>query len=265
MSFIDLDFSDEELGALFAGPSTPEGPVEATDELVGLTRKLASQYVEVLASFARESFRGAGEIDTHGVAGAIDALARLSESTGDTDLLRVLQQLRKLVDASADAQNANARVRDLLRVQMRHWVLRFADCLEGAERNRMRQLVLFDKSNVPLFDQLARIKGIGPRRIQRMYCAGLFTIDTVVRSTPEDISSVTGIPLALSKRIHEETVKYAQDQKDEAAERLLEAIEQFKKILPRLSESEASLVQSVRQAVAGLTHTLDTSPWGGAL
>lgn len=264
MSFIDLDFSDDELTNLFTGPPEPNVKVENTEELVGLTRKLAAQYVDVLAAFARDSFRGES-IDAHGVRGAIDALARLAESTQDTDLHRVLQQLAKLVDATADANNTNTRVRDLLRVQMRHWVLRFADCLEGSQRKRMRELVLFDKSNVPLFDQLARIRGIGPRRIQRLYCAGLFTVDTVIRSTPEDIASVTGIPLTLSKRIHEETVGFAQDMKEEAVNSFVDAVDQLKKVLPRFTSQEAHLVHMVRQAMQDLQMNLETSPWGGSL
>lgn len=279
MSLIDLDFTDDELANLFAGPPPGSGAaqqqgqaqgqpaqthdVEATEELVALTRKLAAQYIDVLAAFARDSFRGDGEIDTHGVAGAIDALARLAESTNDADLLKVLNQLAKLVEASATAHESKGRVRDLMRVQMRHWVLRFADCLEGEDRKRMRELVLFDKSNVPLFDQLARIRGIGPRRIQRMYCAGLFTVETVIQSTPEDISSVTGIPLALARRIHDETAKYAEEQKGRAVDDLVAAVEQLKNTLPRFADSDGALVRRVKRALADLRHTVDTSPWGG--
>ncbi len=264
MSLIEIDFSDDELDGLFnSAPQADENSPEPTDELVGLTRKLASQYVDVLATFARDSFRGTADIDTHGVSGAVDALARLAESTGDVDLLRVLQQLAKLVDAVGDTERTNPRVRDLLRVQMRHWVLRFADCLEGAERKRMRDLVLFDRSNVPLFDQLSRIKGIGPRRIQRMYCAGLFTIDTVVRSSPEDISSVTGIPIALARRIHEETSNYATEMKGDAITALVDALGQFRRVFPRFERSDSTSLQQVRLMLIELQNTIETSPLGG--
>lgn len=277
MSLIDLDFSDDELANLFAAPPPQTGAaqqgqaqqaaeppdVEATEELVALTRKLAAQYIDVLAAFARDSFRGDGEIDTHGVAGAIDALDRLAESTNDTDLLKVLRQLAKLVDASSTAHESKSRVRDLMRVQMRHWVLRFADCLEGDDRKRMRELVLFDKSNVPLFDQLARIRGIGPRRIQRMYCAGLFTVETVIQSTPDDISSVTGIPLALARRIHDETAKYAEEMKGRAVEDLVAAVDNLKNTLPRFTEKDGGLARRIKRALADLQQTVDNSPWGG--
>jgi hypothetical protein len=127
----------------------------------------------------------------------------------------------------------------------------------------MRELVLFDKSNVPLFDQLARIRGIGPRRIQRMYCAGLFTVETVVSSTPEDIASVTGIPVALARRIHEETARYATEMKTRAVDDIVTAVEGLKKVLPRFSGDDTEMMNQVKVALADLQQTLRTSPWGG--
>jgi hypothetical protein len=96
-----------------------------------------------------------------------------------------------------------------------------------------------------------------------MYCAGFFTVETVVSSTPEDIASVTGIPVALARRIHEETARYATEMKTRAVDDIVTAVEGLKKVLPRFSGDDTEMMNQVKVALADLQQTLRTSPWGG--
>lgn len=61
----------------------------------------------------------------------------------------------------------------------------------------------YTKNSNPLLEEFRNIRNIGPKRLQRLYAAGLTTIEGVESAYPEDIAVTTGISIKLVYQIKE--------------------------------------------------------------
>ncbi|TNE91195.1 MAG: hypothetical protein EP330_06000 [Deltaproteobacteria bacterium] len=180
-----------------------------SEELGRVSRRIAAQYAEVVASFAASAFAGrANEATLAQVEAAVDALRRLADASGDTQQDRLLGELWRII-GPATTGRLNSRARQSALVQLREWIPRFADTLEAEDAERLIGLVEWDSSAVPLLDELATLHGIGPRRLQRLYAAGLHNVSVVAAADPQDVAEVTGLPRELAARVVAATREYA--------------------------------------------------------
>ncbi len=202
---------------------------DTSDELLAVSGRITGQYAEVLARFAARAFAGGPVDDLDAVREAITSIRRLAEATGAGEQARLLDELDEL--AGAMGGRPAERNRALARLQA--WIPAFADTLPTDQAEHLLRLVRWDPQEQPLLDELRAIRGIGPRRLKRLYAAGLFTIEAVACAGPSEISSVTGIPLELASQVIERSGRYAEEER----RRCLQALKRYAARLALLSSA----------------------------
>lgn len=244
-----LDFLDLE--ALIGAGIVLE---DERDPLEKLGRRIAGQYVDVLVPFVQEVFRGppgAGALTA--LDGAQQALTQLVEATNDRVFADHLGQLPELMER-ANIKSGTRRsgfLRD-----MRTWVMTLADLLEPDDAQSLR--VRFDADAVedPFLAQLGRIPGVGPRRLQRLFCAGLHSVDVLKIAQPDEITLVTGVPIDVAERCVAVAVEYHQSQKTMLIERISTDARQAREVLvsagvePSVAGAVEAALEQLRQALA---------------
>jgi len=258
---IDLFFSDEELASLLSpqpGLSPEPGEVVPSEELLDVSRRIAAQYVDLIEAFAAGLFQrrpSAGM--TSQLIHAMDALHRLAVASGDSDASGVVDEL--LVELRPFAHHTQQRrATDRMSTRMRAWIPRFAALLRGAANERVLALVSFRGKALPLFQELGAIDGIGPRRLERLYCAGLYTVDAVIGADPLEIAAVTGLPPALARKVVDATVAWNAEQRLRAA-RELQARAAEVLLALRSGEQDPEVLTLARDALRALQAALANS------
>lgn len=254
---LDDLFGEDDL-SLILGAAGPEAATEAAEEahpLRMLTRNIATQYVDPIAGLATGVFAGRGRELRPQFQAAVHALRRLASASEDQEMVSVLDEF----DEVLPDQDLRGRARDRLFVRLRDWVQRFAALLPEADRDRMRAVVEVDRGESPFIQELLRVEGIGEKRMERLYCAGLFTVTAVVGATATEIASVTGMPLRLAERVVATARRYEQERPRRVASNLVQYASQTKEALesvqvddPRRDEILAAARTAVEQLVAVL-------------
>lgn len=255
-----LDFSDHELAELLANPdlSQPSPDAVADQELMQLTRGLVAQYVDVIAAYVSHAFARPDDAAAprSQTLAALDSLIRLSSETGDHELSERLALVRRL---ASEGMPRGKKARGQFLRALREAVLTLAACLEDASAQRLRSLVLLEESSAPLLAELEKLRGIGPRRLERLYCAGLFTIEAVSRSTPEEIAEVTGLPQLLAREVVLATQRFAEEERRRCVMDLHHRVQDFTRALPDLASSpnaSAELLELARRSLEALQRAL---------
>ncbi|MDP2316944.1 MAG: hypothetical protein Q8P41_28890 [Pseudomonadota bacterium] len=231
---VSFELDDEEIYALLS-ESRPAPVMHAADlapsgELLAVTRRIATQYLEVLQVSAAGLFAGH---DPRGSAAqlvtVLDALDRLAAAGNDAPQRELLAEIRRAADAFLADPRGQARNRFLAR--LRPWIVRYADHLGDDEGQRLRALVSFDMGEVPLFSELAAIPGIGPRRLDRLFCAGLYAVEVVSGSNPVEVAQVTGLPRALAEDVVARARDFAAERRRRCVVEIRNHLAEFSRIL----------------------------------
>lgn len=195
MVALDLSVEDlDELSGLFEEPGAEDGCT-----LRGLTRSISGQYAEVIANYVRCSFLAEDtSLQRVQVEAALSSLQRLAAATDDPELIHALSELERLLPES-EAMGGQRRERYLR--DMRAWVLRFSELLGDKDGKRLLSLVKFDERSTPLLHRLMEVYGIGPRRLERLYCAGLFSVESLITAEPLEVAQVTGMTEILARSV----------------------------------------------------------------
>lgn len=255
-------FDEGDFAALVAGGLVVEEvDTDSVSELHRLSRRISGQYVDVLAAYATEAFHGrATPAIQSQVESALSGLTRLAEASADDPLATTLARLAQLLPET-DALGGPRR-RDFMR-SLSAWVLEFSELLEVQDAERLRGLVSFQSGRLPLLDRLADVRGIGPKRLQRLYCAGLFTVDAVAGATAQDVASVTGLPGSLAERVVLAAREFAEEERRNVARDLRHRSGQLRATLQELEGNEEErrrviqaaieAMQEIRQALSAIS------------
>lgn len=264
-SHLALDFGDLDLDQLLAEGlveedlSDGDDPTLAADaELTALTRKISGQYVEVLATWARSAFRGHHQSSWQQVDASLPSLHRLAAATGDAEMEGALAELAELVTLD----DGSKRNRQVLVPRLRDWVRRFAALLEGEDARRLLDLVEFDRKAFPLLDGLAGVKGIGPRRLERLYLAGLFTVEALYEADPAEVAEVTGLPRDLASEVVQAAGRFEREWRHQVASDLRRRTDEVRAVLQWIESSgrpDAEVVQAVQATIEELRHALQAA------
>lgn len=220
------------------------------EELRSVARGIAGTHVDVIAQYVRLAFASkAAASDTLQFTNALRSLARLAEASGDRRQHDLLEQMRTTTETVAT--RTSRRDKDRFLRELREFVDGFADCLHGDDAARLKKLVSYDRSSTPLLAVLANVPGVGAKRLERLYCAQLHTVDTVARSAPEDVAAVTGLPLTLAA----EVVKTARDYARSECLASIEAISARTDVLIQMSQTLAEPLPA--DAITRLTTALE--------
>jgi predicted flap endonuclease-1-like 5' DNA nuclease len=235
-----------------------------SDELARVSRRIAAQYADVVASFASHAFRGDVRRSTvEQVGTAVESLLRLASAAGDRAQSALLDELLQLIEPATTGK-LNGRVRQAALTRLRAWIPRFASTLEDDDRERLLRLVTWDADSAPLMDELSELRGIGPRRLQRLYAAGLFTVEAVAGADVDEVAAVTGLPRDLAARVVEATESYAQTERRRCMEGVRERAVRLRNLLGSLpAGGDPELKRLAREALREIEHTfraLEDSP-----
>jgi hypothetical protein len=215
VSDTELLLDDEAVAALWAaddGVAPAEAGEELSEELVAVTRRIASQYVDALHASASAAFSGRDpSAAAEGIVSAIDALERLADAALDGRPQALLLEIQP--EARAFAQDPRLRARHHFLATFRPWLRRYAQEL-GMDGARIQELVDFDVTHHPLLADLSALRGIGPRRLARLYCAGLYAAQTLALAEPGEVAVVTGFPRRLAGEVVERAQRFVEDLKE---------------------------------------------------
>ena len=247
-----LDLAETEEPPGVRAPA--RGPLAASDAVRTLSRALIAQQVEVVAKFAAEVLRDpamAGR--TSGLRATVEQLKRLPESVGDDEFAAQFRALEEIIDGLASPADRHRRLSKL-----RRWVTEFATIIGGDEGARMRRIVEFERGSYPLLDHLRVVRGVGQRRLESLYAAGLTTAQQLANAAPDDLVSMFGFPPAVAERVVAASHAFDVERRQRlvrdlgsAAENMVAELKQFAKDDPL----RGAMVASVRAALALLEET----------
>lgn len=259
-----IRFTDEELEAfLFADPEpapvSDANLLAFNDELRTLARRLAGQHTDVVGMFVAEVFsRPPGfEGSLAQVVAVVDSLLRLSSEVEDVVLFSHLSGLRGLL--SGGVPDSRREHSAFLR-ELRERVIGLSDLLDPEAGKRLRELVHHEGRRHPLLAELASLRGVGPYRLTRLYCAGLYTVDAMRTADPVEVSECTGIPLRLARQIVRASQDYAERRRRRCAEDLRTLVAELREIAARedLEPAErANLSNAAHSSILALHDLLD--------
>lgn len=260
---LDLALTGDAIDALLGpapAPNRQQAP-EPSDELGRLSRRIAGQYAPILATFAAEFLHSSAPPEsTEAATAALDNLVRLSAATRDTELRAHLDALRAHIGQPVP-RRGTARQRALDDLKER--LLAIAACLDSDDGEPLRRVFLARRRATPLLQELADIPGIGPRRLDRLYRAGLFTVEALRGADPTDVASVTGLPARLAEEVVRATRDFATRYRQECAEDLDAVVEELLRQLARAEETERQeIVGRLSQTTGRLRAALATTEGG---
>ncbi len=264
----EWSFSAADLDAMMAGEGAAPAPVvlnERDEELLRLTRRIAGQYVEVLAGSLSLAFMGKDSSATDSqLAAALETMLRLADACGADDLGQALREMDVLV---RDWQSRRPRRRAAFIHSLRDSVLSLCRCLEPEDAASLKKLVVYERRSLPLLDELAALPGIGPRRLGRLYSAGLFTVEAVSAADPMEVAQVTGLPRKLAEEVVRATRAYADAERRKSLEdlrsRATDALSTLRLMRPDLPEDRA-LIELTRSTLGALQAALAALEAGAA-
>lgn len=248
-------FSDDELAQVLAPrPLTEPLPApEVSGSARALARMLGAQYAEIIAHYAIDTIAGRSSKHAPKLEQIIRNFKRLATEMGDHELLRLYESLAELIEAYEGAKSADAR--GAVSQRLRDWVMTFADLVGGDAGQKLRRLVVFKKGVHPLISHLREIRGIGEKRLERLYAAGLLTVEALVEADPMELASVVGVPKKLARQVVEACQRFAEAQRVSHVRSLKNVVGDVARVLQQIDpndDSHVRLVAAVRETIAEL-------------
>lgn len=246
------DWTAEDFEALLSCGALSD---DTDDPLKQLGRRIAGQYVDVLIPFAQEVFRGPpGRAAVAALTEAMTALHRLVSATGDDAFARHLDQMPALIERASVSHPSQRSgfLRD-----MRTWILRVAEMLDPQDSEHLRQHFDAEAGDAPLLEHLRSVPGVGKQRLQRLYCAGLYTPNALSEAEAGDVAVVTGIPMEIAERCIEASRAFTRLRRQQVVERLSSDV---RHVLLLLSEApDPAFASSIREVLSDLVAALEAT------
>lgn len=230
-----------------------------SEELGRVARRIAGQYVGVLAHYAAAAFGRHQHDGALQVRNSVDALSRLAHAAEDATQLGLLAELERLLDGLEQPRRSREGQRALKALTA--WIPRFAETLEPEDAAGLLDLVRWEKGTMPLLDELSTIRGIGRVRLARLYAAGLFSVDIVANASPDEIVQVTGLPRGLAEEVVQRTRKFAEEERRRCIEEMKDRALRLQTLVRTIHFTEdepvhrlaAEAMAAVEQALLQLT------------
>lgn len=258
-------FTDEDLDFVLTGVAVNDAAPEISHEARALARALGAQYVEVIAHYAVDALMGRTSRHAPKLKAVLKDSRRLAHEMGDGELLTMYDELNELIDAFASAATGEPRV--IASRRLRDWVMTFADLVGDEPGQKLRRVVVFRKGVHPLISHLREVRGIGDKRLERLYAAGLLTTETLVEAEPKELANIVGIPLRLARAVVEACQRFSDQQRLSHVKSLKTAAGEVTKALRHADQHDQShvrLVAAVRDTISGLAEALKEleDSWG---
>jgi len=243
-------------GAVQVEPSAPAGAPASerfdTSHLVDLSRDLSTQYVDVVANYASEVFGSLSpEASRAQVLAALQNLADLTAATRDTALQERVADLSQIVEEGVP-RGKLARTRYVKR--LRTAIEAFGELLDGEGRTRLLRIVRYRVHGDPVLGFLQGIRGVGKKRLERLYMAGLNDLDRLVEADPDDLAAVAGLPLSVAMRVQRESKVFAESERKRALHALSERADWLVRSIDDLDPNDEEQLELIRSARKAMRH-----------
>ena len=129
------------------------------------------------------------------------------------------------------------------------WIPRFATTLSAEHAQRLLDLVRWDGGSAPLMEELHSLRGIGPKRLGRLYAAGLHTVDVVASADPIEVALVTGLPGKLSVNVVDATRQFAVEERVRCLESLRDRARRLREILTAVPDGDDEVRRLAEEAI----------------
>ncbi|MFO0747701.1 MAG: helix-hairpin-helix domain-containing protein [Myxococcota bacterium] len=249
-------FSDEELDSVLSAPlgaSHDVAPPEVSQEARVLARVLGSQYAEVIAHYAVDALMGRNSRHAPKLRQIVKSFKKLATEMNDRELLVLYEELGELIESFTTSHTHEQRL--LASRKLREWVMAFADLVGDEAGLKLRRLVVYRKGVHPLISHLREIRGIGDKRLERLYTAGLLTTETLVDADPNELAQIVGIPTRLARQVVEACRRFAEHQRHVVVAALKSAAADLTQSLGEVDfddDDQVRLVAEVRAAMQKL-------------
>lgn len=253
-------FSEDDLAAMLSGSTVDAATARpsASVDAMGLARTLAAQYAEVVAHHASDMVLGRNLKLAPRLKGVLADSRRLAEEMDDTEMLVHYERLEGILrDGQAPALTAVARQERAQ--QLNDWVAAFADLVGGEVGDRLVREVLLKKGGSPLISHLREVKGIGEKRLERLYAAGLLTTDALVDAEPRELAAVVGLPQNVAELVVGAARAFADQQRRSSVQSLRQAAFDVMRNLKDVHPTDPGfrkLLSTIRDTLARLEHTI---------
>lgn len=249
-------FSEEELDMVMTGKTEIEAP-EVSYQARALARTLGAQYVEVIAHYAIDALQGRTSRHAPKLRQIVRDSRRLATEMGDGELLALYGELSDLIETFGPSLAAEQRLATSRK--LREWVMTFADLVGGEAGQKLRRVVVYRKGVHPLISHLRGLRGIGERRLEKLYAAGLLTADRLVDADPAELAHIVGIPLRLARQVVETCQRFIADQRLSHVKSLKNVVGEVTRTLRHVDPHDPAhvrLVASVRETINGLVEAI---------
>ncbi|MED5371369.1 MAG: helix-hairpin-helix domain-containing protein [Myxococcota bacterium] len=191
-----------DLADLMAGAEQEE-----QSELSAVSRAVAAQFIQDLRGVFAEILRGREHLVLPQLEELLRSLTRLAKASDDTPQIALLQELEEATATYRERQARGSGRASFLDC-VRSWLPRYAEMLGASLGGDLTKMVDYEDKDLPLFQELEDIRGIGPARLRRLFAAGLTHGHHFEGADPDDVASVTGLPRALAAAVCERAEVY---------------------------------------------------------
>lgn len=217
-----IDLDDDDIARLLAidVSDTPVSAPVVSPEALLLTRQLAAQHLELLAQAAADAVEGRRVRREARVGKALSQTRRLATEMQDDLLVSHIDKLAQLFER---ATHSDALDHAVVARRLRDTVLALGALAGGAAEAQLRAVCLRRRGMHPLATRLRGLKGIGDRRLAKLWDAGLLSTDSLVGADPTDLVTAAGIDRPLAQRVIRMASAHLQERARGAAELLEQA------------------------------------------
>lgn len=264
----EVFFTDDDLAAMLDGSAVEVGTSRPTASVDArsLARTLAAQYAEVVAHHASDMVLGRNLRLAPRLRSVLADSRRLAEEMEDTEMLVHYERLETILkDGQAPALTAAARQERAQ--ELNDWVAAFADLVGGEVGSRLVRDVLLKKGGSPLISHLREVKGIGEKRLERLYAAGLLTTDALVDADPKELAGIVGLPLTVAELVVGAARGFAEEQRRSSVQSLRQAAFDVMRNLRDVHPSDPDfrkLLSTIRDTLVRLERTISQFEGEGA-
>ena len=239
---------------LFGSGLVTEVDTDSASALQEVVQRISGHYGEIIATWSARVLATTEPADTSGMEVTVANLLRLAESSGEEQQLRLLRELSHTL-TELSGTRPRTRRGESARIKLRDWIPAFAETLTGEDSARLLALVRWDAETMPLLDELREIRGIGPRRLTRLYSAGLGSVDAVADADPADVAAVTGIPLGIAESVVRRAGEFAVQDRARCIHDIQRRAVRLEMLLTRIGKGpNPELVDAAREALAQVEH-----------
>lgn len=218
--------------------------------LEAVSRDIARDLVEVVALSGSQLLSGRDEGRVlEQLADGLGSLMRLARASQDPEHIALLEGLDEAL-VSYRGKRGKSGPRHAFLNTLRDWLPRYGSYLGGDSEERLTALVEFNSDELPLFAELANIRGIGPRRLRRLHGAGFYQAASLSHADPEELAAVTGLPRKLAADVIAESAAWQEEQRRRAVVDMNRRLQDFQRAVSALKqEGNGELLSAAQEAM----------------